>query len=113
VVGDGSFLFCPQALWTARREGLPVVTVVLNNRGYLILRRFVAEMRGTTATDTTGYVGLDIDHPDVDLLSIAQGFGVAGVRIGSPADIGDAVREAFAAGRPSVIELTVGAPDLG
>jgi benzoylformate decarboxylase len=113
VVGDGSFLFCPQALWTARREDLPVVTVVLNNRGYLILRRFVAEMRGTTATDGGDYVGLDIDHPDVDLLSISKGFGVGGVRISSPADIGDAVRAALAAGRPSVIELTVGAPGLG
>jgi benzoylformate decarboxylase len=46
IVGDGSFLYSPQALWTAVREHLPVVTVVLNNRGYLILRRFLAEMRG-------------------------------------------------------------------
>src|SRR5262249_60290397 len=43
VVGDGSFLYSPQALWTAVREGLPVVTVVMNNRGYLIPRRVLAE----------------------------------------------------------------------
>lgn len=113
VVGDGSFLFCPQALWTARREDLPVVTVVLNNRGYLILRRFVAEMRGTTVTDGGDYVGLDIDQPDVDLLSIAKGFGVTGVRIDSPTDVGQAVREALAADTTSVIELTVGTPAHG
>src|SRR5262249_58830953 len=46
VVGDGSFLYSPQALWTAVREGLPVVAVVMNNRGYLILRRVLARMRG-------------------------------------------------------------------
>jgi benzoylformate decarboxylase len=112
VVGDGSFLFCPQALWTAQREDLPVVTVVLNNRGYLILRRFVAEMRGTTANEGS-YVGLDIDQPDVDLLSIARGFGVEGVRLESPSEVGAAARAAIEAGKPTVIELTVSTPAVG
>src|SRR5262249_61933258 len=48
VVGDGSFLYSPQALWTAVREGLPVVAVVMNNRGHLILPRLPG--RGLTAS---------------------------------------------------------------
>ena len=35
VVGDGTFHFTPQALWTAAREHAPVVTVVVDNSGYL------------------------------------------------------------------------------
>jgi benzoylformate decarboxylase len=50
ITGDGSFLYSPQALWSAVRERLPVVAVVLNNRGYLILRRFLADMRSGDPT---------------------------------------------------------------
>src|SRR5581483_1529860 len=38
VVGDGSAMYSPQALWTAAREQLPVVFAVVNNRQYLILK---------------------------------------------------------------------------
>jgi acetolactate synthase-1/2/3 large subunit len=35
--GDGSFMYTPQALWTAARESLPITTVVFANRSYAIL----------------------------------------------------------------------------
>ena len=109
VVGDGSFLYSPQALWTAVREGLPVVAVVMNNRGYLILRRFLAEMRAPDAPR----VGLDIADPGVDLVSVARGFGAGAVRVDRVPELGDAIRAALAAGRPSVIEAQVTAPPVG
>jgi benzoylformate decarboxylase len=111
VVGDGSFLYSPQALWTAVREHLPVVAVVLNNRGYLILRRFLAEMRGPSAA--TPPVGLDITGPSVDLVSIARGFGAAALRVDRLAEVGDAVREALAAARPTLLDVQVAAPPEG
>ena len=110
VLGDGSFLYSPQALWTAVREDLPVVTVVLNNRGYLILRRFLAEMRGPGGTPAPPAPGLDIASPGVDLPAVARGFGAAARRVERLPDVGDAVREALAAGRPSLLEVPVAAP---
>ena len=118
VVGDGSFLYSPQALWTAVREDLPVVAVVMNNRGYLILRRFLAEMRGPSRPDAPDApelprVGLDIADPGVDLVSVARGFGAGAVRVDRVPELGDAIRAALAAGRPSVIEAQVTAPPVG
>jgi benzoylformate decarboxylase len=112
VVGDGSFLYSPQALWTAVREDLPVVAVVLNNRGYLILRRFLAEMRGPSARATPG-VGLDIADPGVDLMSVARGFGAAAIGVDSLPEVGDAVRAALASARPTLLEVQVAAPPMG
>src|SRR5215470_9976044 len=112
VVGDGSFLYSPQALWTAVREDLPVVAVVMNNRGYLILRRFLAEMRGPSGRDAPR-AGLDIADPGVDLVSVARGFGADAVRVDRVPEVADAVRAALAAGRPTVIEAQVTAPPVG
>src|SRR5205823_1846843 len=124
VVGDGSFLYSPQALWTAAREHLPVVAVVLNNRGYLILRRFLAEMRGPSAGDAMAgqpgpavppapAVGLDIAGPGVDLVAMARGFGAAAVRVDRLAEVGDAVRAALAAAQPTLLDVQVAAPPVG
>jgi benzoylformate decarboxylase len=112
VVGDGAFLYSPQALWTAAREDLPVLVVILNNQGYLILRRFLAEMGGRAAA-TGLFVGMDIADPAVDLVQLARSFGVQACSLGRVEEIGDAVRGALSAGRPSVIELRVAAPATG
>ena len=34
LVGDGSFMFGPTALWNMARLELPVITVVYNNHAY-------------------------------------------------------------------------------
>lgn len=112
LVGDGSFLYGPQALWTAVREGLPVVAVVVNNRGYLILRRFLAAMGGRSA-QTGSYVGMGIDDPEVDLVAMAAGFGAEAVRVDRLEDVGPAVSRALETGGPAVVELRVAAPPVG
>lgn len=109
IVGDGSFLYSPQAWWTAVREELPVVAVVLNNRGYLILQRFLAQ-ESLAATPGGPVTSMGIDGPEVDPLLVARGFGVHATRIDTLADVGDAVRSAVAAGHPALLEVPVAAP---
>lgn len=109
VVGDGSFLYCPQALWTAVREEIPVLAVVLNNRGYLILRRFLPDLRSGTHGGRPP-VGLDIVDPPVDVVEVARGFGARAARVEEPAEVGERVREALSSGRPTLLELPVAAP---
>ena len=48
VVGDGSAMYSPQALWTAAAEQLPVVFAVVNNRQYKILKGYLRGMGGAS-----------------------------------------------------------------
>jgi benzoylformate decarboxylase len=112
VVGDGSALYSPQALWTAARRGLPVIFAVMNNRHYLILKQFLGQMQGASAKTGT-FVGVEIDEPEVDFVSLAASFGVDGRQVDRVADIGDAVRSALGKGGPFLLELTLAAPTIG
>ena len=69
VIGDGSFHYSVQALWTAARLRLPVVVVVPVNQQYAILKAF-AELK-----HTPGVPGLDL--PGLDVIAIAAGYGCA------------------------------------
>ncbi|HEX9260017.1 MAG TPA: thiamine pyrophosphate-dependent enzyme, partial [Acidimicrobiales bacterium] len=109
VVGDGSAMYSPQALWTAAHERLPVVFAVVNNRQYLILKNNLRGMKGR-AVETGRFVALDIDHPPVDYLGLATSMGVAATRVDHTGDVGDALRAALASGRPHLLELPIAAP---
>src|SRR5208337_3444764 len=67
VVGDGSFQYSVQSIWTAAQLGLPILFVVLRNGEYAILKAF-AEVE-----DSPGVPGLDI--PGIDIVCLARGYG--------------------------------------
>lgn len=106
VVGDGSAMYSPQALWTAAAEGLPVVFAVVNNRQYKILKRYLASMAGDAAR-TGRYVAMDLDEPAIDYVALAQSMGVAATRVERAHDVGDALRLALDSGRPHLIDLPI------
>ncbi|MGH9109749.1 MAG: thiamine pyrophosphate-binding protein [Acidimicrobiales bacterium] len=80
VVGDGSFQFSLQALWSAAQAGAALTIVVLDNGGYLAVKRAIE-----------GHLGVDHDlrvHPGteitgIDHAEIARGYGARTV---SPVD---------------------------
>ncbi len=106
IVGDGSAMYSPQALWTAAHENLPVVFAVVDNRQYLILKNNLRQREGAAARSGR-FVGMDIDEPPVDFVWLARSMGVEGTRLEKAGDITDAVLAALDAGRPSLIELPV------
>lgn len=106
VVGDGSAMYSPQALWTAAAEDLPVVFAVVNNREYKILKGYLTGMGGDAAR-TGNLVGLDLADPPVDFVALATSMGVPGTRVDHAADVGDAMEAALASGRPHVLELPI------
>ena len=108
VVGDGSAMYSPQALWTAVREQLPVLFAVVNNRQYLILKRYLRGMEGETAR-TGRFVGMDLVDPPVDFVALATSMGVPATLVERAGDVGDAVRAALAAGGPHLLELPIAA----
>jgi len=109
VVGDGSALYSPQALWTAAREGLPVVFAVVNNRQYLILKNNLRGMGGDSVRNDR-FVAMDIVDPPIDYLALAQSMGVGATLVEKAHDVGDAVRAALDSGRPHLLELPIAAP---
>jgi benzoylformate decarboxylase len=102
VVGDGSAMYSPQALWTAAHENLPVILAVVNNQQYLILKRNLKPGKN--------YPGLDLDQPAVDFVALAQSMRVGAVRVEKAADVADAARAAYDSGQPRLIELPIAVP---
>jgi benzoylformate decarboxylase len=109
VVGDGSAMYSPQALWTAAHERLPVVFAVVNNRQYLILKNALRGMEGDTVA-TGNYIGMDIVDPPVDFVALARSMGVTATSVDKASDIGDAVRAAWDTGHPHLLEIPISAP---
>lgn len=109
VVGDGSAMYSPQALWTAAREHLPVVFAVVNNRQYRILKDNLRGMGGP-GTRAGRFVAMDLDQPPVDFVGLAQSMGVDADLVEKAGDVGDAVRAALASGRPHLLEIPISAP---
>jgi benzoylformate decarboxylase len=109
VVGDGSAMYSPQALWTAAHERLPVVFAVVNNRQYLILKNALRSMDGDTVA-TGRYVAMDIVDPPVDYVTLARSMGVEATLVEKAGDVGDAVRAAWDSGHPHLLELPITVP---
>jgi benzoylformate decarboxylase len=108
VVGDGSAMYSPQALWTAAHEQLPVVFAVVNNRQYLILKNALRRMEGDSVR-TGNYVGMDLVDPPIDFLTLARSMGVEATMVNKADDVAGAVRAAWDSGRPHLLELPIAA----
>ena len=111
MVGDGSFLFGPHALWTMARMEIPVIVIVFNNQSYNGVKdRTLAQLPDGKMSRTGHLVHYYIGQPDVDMAQIAEGFGVKGETVAAPSQITPALRRALTAtqeGRPYLIDARV------
>ena len=110
LVGDGSALFGLQALWTAAKYQIPVIVVVLNNRGYAAIKWGFAVYpeRASGEEADMGYNLGEVDFPQ-----LAQAFGISAHRIEDPAQIGPALEKAIGTGKPTLLDLAVDPKDVG
>jgi benzoylformate decarboxylase len=99
VIGDGSFQYSVQALWTAAQHRLPVVYVVPVNREYAILKAFAHH------EDAPDVPGLDL--PGLDVPTIATGFGCAARWVASPEELADAIKAGLATDGPTVLAVPI------
>jgi benzoylformate decarboxylase len=106
MVGDGSAMYSPQALWSAVHEEVPVVFVVLNNFEYGILKNFMLSQPQYNAKEH-GFLAMDICQPKVDFQSLASSMGVESTFVGSHRKISEAVEAALNTGKPHLIEIAV------
>jgi benzoylformate decarboxylase len=99
-VGDGSIQYSIQTLWSAVQYNAPVIFVVLRNGDYSALKGFC---------DFTN-VGRNVpgmDIPGIDVVKLAQGYGMAAKEVDRPEDLEPALREAFASPGPRLISVNV------
>ena len=109
IVGDGSAMYAPQALWTAAHLELPIVFAVVNNREYGILKNYMRAQPSFTTASTNEFLGMDIVRPAIDFVRLAESFGVRALRIERAGEVASAVADAFKKDGPALIELPIAA----
>jgi acetolactate synthase-1/2/3 large subunit len=99
IAGDGGFMFGVQDLATAVQYGINVVTVLFNNGAYgNVLRDQQRLFDGRL-------IGSELRNPD--FVKLAESFGVAAARVGTPAQLKAELDRALARDAPALIEVTV------
>jgi len=109
LVGDGSALYSPQALWTAAHERLPVTFVVINNREYNILKTFMKSQPHYVSVRANRFIAMDLVDPAVDFPKLAASMGLPAARVERARDIAPAIEAGIASGAANLIEILVGA----
>ena len=94
-IGDGSFQYSIQAIWTAAQHKLPIVFVVQRNGEYCVLKSFAL-------LEKTPHVpGMDL--PALDIASLAKGFGCHTATVDGTEDLVSEFKAALDADGPTVI----------
>lgn len=106
IIGDGSFQYSIQGIWTAKQQKLPIIYIVPVNREYGILKSF------SEYQNTPNVPGLDI--PDLDYVSLAKGYGCIGKHASSLEELKAFIKEALSQNIPTIIEVPISKsiPDL-
>ena len=108
IVGDGAAMYSPQALWTAAYEKLPVTFIIINNREYNILKKFMRSQKDYASAQTEKFIGMDITDPPIDFLALAKSMGIQSQKVTYASDIRLTVKNAIDSNAPNLIEIVVG-----
>ena len=99
VIGDGSSMYSIQALYSAAQDNVAVPFIIINNKGYSILKGF---------RDSIGLEEVPgLDLPAIDIVQIARGFGCEGETVEDPKDLETALKRATTADGPYVLNILV------
>jgi sulfoacetaldehyde acetyltransferase len=98
-VGDGAWGMSLAEVLTCVREQIAVTAVVFNNG------QWGAEKRNQIDFYDNRFVGTELANPS--FAAIARSMGAEGIRVEAPDQVGDALRQATASDRPTVLEVMV------
>ncbi|MGA7579644.1 MAG: benzoylformate decarboxylase [Desulfobaccales bacterium] len=99
VMGDGSFQYSVQSLYTGVQQNLHVVFVVMRNEEYAILKEFAV------LEETPTVPGLDL--PGLDIVSLGKGYGANSTSAGTAEEVQQAFQAALAYKGISVIAIPI------
>lgn len=104
VVGDGTFLYYPQILYSAVVTKARVLFLVVNNRAYHVLKTGLKAMGSPLGG--VPLPSLDLDGP-ADLVQMSQSFGVPAERVETPEALDAAIRRGLDAQGPYLLDVRV------
>ena len=99
LMGDGSYQYSLQSVYTAVQQNAHVIYVVLQNHEYGILKEFAV------LEETPNVPGLDL--PGLDIVSLAKGYGATAVHAETTDDLAQAYRNALGFKGTSVIVVPI------
>jgi benzoylformate decarboxylase len=102
AIGDGSAMYALPALWTAAHLQLPITFVIVNNRGYRVLKERLPPWEGRQI-----FTGMNLHEPAIDFAGLAQSLGLSAVRVSAPGELDGVLRAGFVSGKPNLIEVRV------
>jgi len=100
ITGDGGFNMMIGELETARRLGLDLTIIVVNNAASGYVKALQHLMYGAGAYHAS-------DLAETNYAAVAQAFGCHGVRVEQPGELAGALKTALATPGPSVVDVVV------
>ncbi|MGB1252644.1 MAG: thiamine pyrophosphate-dependent enzyme [Candidatus Promineifilaceae bacterium] len=97
IAGDGGFMYNVQELSTAMRHNINLVTVVFADGAFGNVRRMQKQLYDNRL------IASDLHNPN--FVKLAKSFGMKAMRAKSPKKLRKALRKAFAANEPVLIEV--------
>src|SRR5574340_1154836 len=100
-------MYSASGFWTQVRYGIPVLTVVWNNRNYQTVRFAYHSYKGRMAS-SGHYAGMYLGDPDIDFVKLAESQGVRGEKAATAAQMASALERGIAAtrdGKPYLVEV--------
>ncbi|MXR52567.1 thiamine pyrophosphate-binding protein [Halovenus sp. WSH3] len=104
-IGDGSYLYYPQSIYSAVRHDVDLTVVIPDNRNYRILKDNTLDIMGGDEDDYE-FVGMDFEPP-VDLVTNAESHGATGHLVETPDEIGSTFAEALDNDGTDVLDVLV------
>lgn len=116
IVGDGTYLFTVpgSVYWISKRYGIPILTIVLNNKGWNAPRRslLLVHPEGLGSQATNEEINISFDPaPDYSGIAKAAADGdIFAARVSELADLEDVLKEAITHvenGQSAVVDIKV------
>jgi benzoylformate decarboxylase len=105
LIGDGSYLYYPQSIYTAVRYDIDLTVVIPDNRNYRILKDNTLSIMGGTEDDYE-FIGMDFD-PHVDIPTSARGHGAEAQLIESIDELEAGLERSRSSSGPTVLDTLV------
>ena len=99
--GDGGFMYLNTEMETSVRYGINTVTIINNNRS-------LAQCVPTPLSkypDEEEYCRGRLSFTPVSFAKIAEAYGLFSIQVEKPEEIGPAIKNALASGRPALVEV--------
>ncbi len=108
IIGDGDFMMSMQELAVCVMYNIPVVFLILNNRGYISIRDGQSGLMGRQIGSEFNHHTRNGEPYSVDFVGFAKSCGVeVALRVDEPGDLASALTRALACGGPALVEASI------